>query len=652
MFLKLLTLRQNNPGPSGFSLIQISIILTLASLMMVATLPSSRTVLSANKRSAEKMNNVLLAVREYEATYGYVPCPADPNLAKGNGGYGVASTNSGSTNNCISGSIYAPSSSPNHVAIGMVPVKTLGLSSDDALDGFNRDITYAVDTGATSCWSAPSMQGSVVVNDNGVNQNTVLALVSHGTDGYGAWLPLAGTGSGASRLNSGSTNASQADNAQVAHNGGLSQNTTFASLVSNTITTIFDDTIAYQSSYFNLNILPLSITGLAISPPANGTYHPGQTWTFTLTTSAPVSITGTPYLQLTALSSGTLSAHANYVSASSTSTSLVFQYTIQPTDTALSGIQLGSSIVGTTVPCIAFTPPDLSKVIISPEYIYVADLAHNRVVKLTTGGSFVMALTQAGGNGALNTPTGVVLDNAHNIWVVDNGNNRIVEYNSSGVFQKVLTHSFSNYLQCIAYDSVHDTLWIADGANHLLQSYNNTTSSWGTTITLASGYTTFGVAVDSTGSYVWTSVPSKCTLEKCTTAGSCTTVPATPVCGTGAAPAMNGGSSDSDTMAMDPSNNVWVVDESNSRVEEFKSPAYNTYAKFNVPKVSASGSPTGIFFDVNDPNYIWIADESTNAIVKTLASDGTSSTSISSMTNAGGNTATFSYPQQIYLSNY
>ncbi len=153
---------------SGFSLIQISILLTVASLIMVTVLPSSQSPLRQNANSVSKMQAILTSLRQYQVANGTLPCPADPTQPIGSNTYGVAAANSGSTGNCVGGSPAAAyADSTNHIAIGMIPVRALQLPDAAALDDWERNITYAVDTNATGCWSAPSLSGAITVNDNG-----------------------------------------------------------------------------------------------------------------------------------------------------------------------------------------------------------------------------------------------------------------------------------------------------------------------------------------------------------------------------------------------------------------------------------------------------------------------------------------------------
>src|SRR5580658_3512082 len=107
----------------GFTLIQISVLLIVASVVLVNILPSTRTSLTGNNDTTTKMNAILTAMRGYEAANAKLPCPADASQPIGGTSYGVAAANPCASTNCAGGSPAANyTDSTNHVAIGMVPV--------------------------------------------------------------------------------------------------------------------------------------------------------------------------------------------------------------------------------------------------------------------------------------------------------------------------------------------------------------------------------------------------------------------------------------------------------------------------------------------------------------------------------------------------
>lgn len=568
---------------SGFTLIQVSVILTVMALVMVAVLPSYQAHLKANSVNASKMYSIMTALRQYQVVYGNLPCPADPTIAIGNGNYGVASANGGTINNCVTGSApnAAYADSTNHIAIGMLPVKSLALSYDSAIDGFSRNITYAVDTGATGCWASSSLPGAITVNDNGINHNTVAALVSHGKNGYGAWLPTQGTGGSGSgtRFNSGSTDTSEAANAEVAAGGGLTPLAAgqFVSFVNQPQTATFDDMVIYRNNLYNMNALPLVNGTPKIIPPVNGTYPAlSPTITFTLTFPGVVTVTGTPRLDLSALSgtgiligtgggasgNGTTVGYANYQSGSGTNT-LTFTYIVGGSDNAPNGIAVATPIDlngGTILQAqsICFITPNLSGIILAPSgYLWVADRTNNKIIEITTGGSLVNTFASTGTSDTqLTSPTDVIIDGSNNIWVADSGNNRVVEYDFNGVWQSTIGGNI--------YSS-----------NHCSGKYATST-----TCNPISGYS----------SYCCAQTSASCTCSTGSTNGQ-----------------FNMGTGKPTQIAFDGTGNLWASDYYNNRVQKFygSNGSGTTIGQYIANITDAtSHSPSGVAVDKN--GYIWV----------------------------------------------
>lgn len=566
---------------SGFSLIQISILLAVVAMTMVAMLPSSQSNLTANNTSTVKMNTVFTAMRAYEAANGYLPCPADPKLAIGATNYGVQAANGGATTNCT-GSTPAANfvDTTNHVAIGMVPVRTLGLPYSYAQDGFGRDITYAVDTNATSCWASTTLTGQITVADNGSYNTTVAALVSHGADGHGAYLPYTGSAtlSAPNRMNAGSTDTDELVNAHIttgtfptaaassflAWSGNTTASTTF---VKKPPTSTFDDLVVYSSPLWNINTLPVIAPAAAaptVTAPTNGAYLSGQTLTFTLTFTKVMTVTGTPRLDLAALGSGTMGssnvAYANYTSGSGT-TALVFTYTVLSTDYAPSGIQLTSSSIdlngGSISPCAgAFTAPSLTGVILG-ECVYVVDYGNDAIRKITSAG----ALSTIAGTGsygsatyngqsatsvALATPEDTAVDSSGNVYIAAHDTNQILKVSTSGTITAAVgtgsqgysangttaTSAKLNAPMGVAVDS-SGNVYIADTGNYVVREVsggkintiagNHTSGFSGNNgaATSAEFTTPSGVTVDSSGNYYISDIGNNAdTVRKVTIANS------------------------------------------------------------------------------------------------------------------------------------
>jgi len=631
----------------GFTLIQISILLLVASIVMVNILPSLQTSLNKNSATTTKMNNIVIALRQYEAVNAALPCPADASQPINSTSYGVAAGGIGATNNCTGSSPAANYvDSTNHVAIGMVPVRALALSNDYALDAYGYTITYAVDTNATSCF-AGSLTGQITVTDNGAAANTIAALVSHGKDGHGAWIPLPGSTGTAVRLNAGSTDTDQLTNAHV--DSSFNPTTTLTNFVRKPQTTTFDDLLVYQSLLWNLNTAPVASSSAwpTISPPANGTYGSGQVLSFTVTFKQSVIVTGTPYLSLSAItgSIGTGNvAKASYASGSGT-TALTFSYTIVGADSAPTGLTIlptiylnGGTMTANGDPvCLPFTAPNLSGVIIASN-IWVADYSGNQIVEFNTSGTALLTFgTQGVGNGQFEWPNYVTLDASGNVWVSDEGNCRLEKFNSSGTYQsqigscgttngKFKTPGGGVNTPGIAFDS-SGNIWAVDMLGHRVEKFNSAGVYQSQIGKCASGACTSGagngqfnnptgIAIDASGN-IWVVDYGNSRVQKFNSAGVYQSQ-------FGACCSGNGNFFDPEYMTIDASGNLWVADTGNNRVEEFNSSG--TYlaaigAGYNgvAGSVGSSGAGNGQLngpyaVAVDSSGNIWVADSSNNRV--------------------------------------
>lgn len=85
----------------------------------------------------------------------------------------------------------------------------------------------------------------------------------------------------------------------------------------------------------------LIVPTFTLAVPADGTYNAGMTLTFTVTASEPVIVTGAPTLGVTI---GSTLRDAAYDPVTSTSTALVFKYTIQAGEVDANGIAVNSGL--------------------------------------------------------------------------------------------------------------------------------------------------------------------------------------------------------------------------------------------------------------------------------------------------------------------
>jgi len=640
----------------GFTLLQISILLIVASLVLVNLLPSTRTNLNANNATTAKLNGVLTAMRGYEAAHAALPCPADASQPIGSNSYGVAAANpgTGSPGNCTGGSPAANyADATNNVAVGMVPVRTLGLSNDYALDAFGRDITFAVDTNATVCFSG-TLPGKITVTDNGTAYNTIAALVSHGADGHGAWIPLTGSSGTVVRLNAGSTDTNELLNAHV--NGSFTPYTPLTNFVRSLSTATFGDLLVYKSNLWTLNTAPAASAPLlpSVVPPSNGTYYTGQTLTFTVTYGNTVAVTGTPELALSIpqQNGSTARYYATYVSSSGNTAT--FSYAVQATDyapTPPSSVSISSPInlnggsisVGGAAACLTFTPPSLTGILLNPTTIYVQDGGNYRVQVFNPSGVYLSQFGSSGaGNGQFGDGSGqpnyagIAIDQNRNVWVGDFFGYRLEEFSASGSYLSKMGGTYGSGngqddgMAGFAFDA-SGNLFIADYWNTRVQKlsasgtylsqFGSNGSANGKFGGNGGGASPAGVAIAASGN-IWTVDDMNNRLQEFNSSGTwlksiggpspytCETSPSgsLPACASGGG---NGQFANLWGIAIDAGGNLWVSD--GTRVQEFDSNG-NYLSQFG-----SSGAGNGQFMfaggiAIDSAGNIWVVDHGLNRV--------------------------------------
>jgi type II secretory pathway pseudopilin PulG len=195
----------------GFSLLDVAIVIGIVGILVAGFLASYKLYQSirAAQVTEENFQIVQRALGAYKATRAKYPAPAGYRLSDDDDQYGLSSTSI--TNNCAS----APSAghicrsngaAGEKVLVGLVPFVDLNIPPAAARDGYGRLFTYAVSEKQTQAnGNNPALRYVCVqsqdVRDNGsidaavnctlANENppSEVAIVSHGRDGVGAWLP-------------------------------------------------------------------------------------------------------------------------------------------------------------------------------------------------------------------------------------------------------------------------------------------------------------------------------------------------------------------------------------------------------------------------------------------------------------------------------
>ena len=282
---------------AGFTLIWVSILLTVASLIFVSMLPGQGAgdINQKNINNTKKLEYVENAMRSFMAFHGRRPCPADGQYAVNTANFGVEAAIAGTCT--VTGGMMGPDAGTSNVIAGTIPTKALGIPDDYAFDDFGRRFTYVVDLRATSKSTCGTLMnyptnngkgGIKIESATGVTpevDDVMYSYISHGLAGYGAF-PEQGS-IVANRVNSGSSDGDMQTNAGVdAHFPGASAFTYSTSNFTNVFVqkdrvaptstdTGFDDIVWYRNDIKNTCCLgpictPIGIRLDEYTTPAKG----------------------------------------------------------------------------------------------------------------------------------------------------------------------------------------------------------------------------------------------------------------------------------------------------------------------------------------------------------------------------------------------
>lgn len=160
---------------TGFSLVEMAIVLLIVSLLLGGLLPTLSGQLEHQRRNEtlKQLDEIRQSLLGYAASQQppRLPCPASPTVPTGSANAGVA--------DCA-------------LTLGVVPWVTLGNSETDA---WGRRFTYAVTSAfATSAsgimlTSTGSLNVKSGASGGNIATNVPAVIISHGKNGYRAYLP-------------------------------------------------------------------------------------------------------------------------------------------------------------------------------------------------------------------------------------------------------------------------------------------------------------------------------------------------------------------------------------------------------------------------------------------------------------------------------
>lgn len=256
----------------GFSLLELSIVLTVMSIMLSSaiTIAIKKTDADREEQTDERMEIIKMALSEFVRVNKRMPCPAQGSLALTNANFGLELVTKNAAND-VADCDTADHGRTAAVSIGVVPVRSLGLADEVMMDGWGRRISYVVDevyinNHLASDSSKGTCDGVSIANCSGFNEDcdgstdtdcfwydtaggitigsnagasdisteTVYVLISYGENGHGAYPRNGGT-----LIDVSSTDAEELENAEE----GVSFDVNF---VTKTSTDTYDDIIEYK----------------------------------------------------------------------------------------------------------------------------------------------------------------------------------------------------------------------------------------------------------------------------------------------------------------------------------------------------------------------------------------------------------------------
>lgn len=218
-------IQRSSVGMRGFTLLELAIVLAVIAAMLggaIALMSAAIDSRSYNS-SLAKLRILQKALLDYRIAYNRLPCPANSSAyTTTDADFGVEAANSNGY--CGGGAPAADAGQATAAAaIGMVPVRTLGLPDDMAIDSWGRRIRYAVSSAfviseAFDGVAATSTTTRLTIKNNNTGDTiattAAYALVSYGANGHGGRGGTKGT-----LVTTGMTNSNELLNCKCTNTG-------------------------------------------------------------------------------------------------------------------------------------------------------------------------------------------------------------------------------------------------------------------------------------------------------------------------------------------------------------------------------------------------------------------------------------------------
>jgi len=544
----------------GFTLLELAIVLIIISVVIGMSVSMSISVIATARLTAtqQKMDAIGQALMQYRTANDRLPCPGDLTLAPGSADYGLeagadASSTIGTGTGVCTGAGMLPAANSTAIgttntlataAEGSLPALTLGLPANSMVDAWGNKFRYAVDitmtaNAAFSYMPLSCVVGAITVSDgngNARSSGSIYALVSHGPNGHGAYSKNGVT------VSAGDSTADELTNCHcgpLGHPGAYSPNyvqklPAYDSGHVGNARYYFDDLVTYKEQWQMQTprdkIVPCSKLQMYV---ADGLNSRVQIFTYPGTYSSQFGSNGAGNGQFNNPEGVTLDSTGN----------------VWVGDFTNDRVQKFSSTGTWLLNANAHNAGDVTVPIFdSSGILWFSNLGYSGIERFYNTGTYISTVSSHGiTNGQVTAPEGMTFDSSGNLWVVDNGNNRVEEFTSGGSWLQTIpssgcingaapvcpassTNGQFNAPRYIAFAS-NGNFWVSDTANNRLEEF---TPSGTFVMGIGAGYNGVSGSIGSSG---------------------------------GAKGQFNAPSG----IAVDPYGNLWVVEASGQRVQEFTS---------------------------------------------------------------------------------
>jgi prepilin-type N-terminal cleavage/methylation domain-containing protein len=244
---------------NGFSLLELTIVLTALALLMSAQLPAISAEIKHVKShsTTQEMHTIKKALHSFAKNNGRLPCPASITAVRGDTLFGHERTNivSCSTLPPLSGTWRVRNSLlSGYVRIGAVPVYDLGLSDEYLADEWDGRYLYMVTelAVASTLLSLPLLTGEISILDDTLTPLATTgnwAIISLGASAGGSYV----NASGAPNVESCNSSTKEAENCDYASDAVI---TVAQTNFTDSSGAFYDDTVIWESTSLLAAILP------------------------------------------------------------------------------------------------------------------------------------------------------------------------------------------------------------------------------------------------------------------------------------------------------------------------------------------------------------------------------------------------------------